>query len=141
MLLEKKEAKLNKLINKKTRKEKRMKNMQIIEEAARKGKGLKIAWSIKRIGKQQTQALKDENSGMTTCRDQLLKIIEVPQTDKRCLDTIEIPDITVEEVAFTLDPSYILRIFGNADINKMIENREEGEMHMLINLFICENEG
>ena len=70
---EKKKSELNKLINKRTRKEKRTKNMQIIEEAARKGKGLKKARSIKEIGKQQMQALKDKNSGMTTCRDQLLK--------------------------------------------------------------------
>ena len=53
---EKKKANLNKLINEKTRKEKRMKNMKIIEEVSRKGKGLKKARSIKQIGKQQIQA-------------------------------------------------------------------------------------
>ena len=37
----KKKADLNELINERTRKEKRMKNMMIIEETARKGKGLK----------------------------------------------------------------------------------------------------
>ena len=48
--------------------------MKIIEEAVKRGKGLKQARTIEHMGKKQMQALNNKNGKAATCRDQLLKI-------------------------------------------------------------------